>query len=530
MSKRSSSTRRSRAASNRNKRHTHKLSNKLWLLLALASVCSFTLFSFAVFYHFSDSVDEAPIGNRKTIELYPSVASRAARHWSNIDMNERHSDPVAAAAAPKRSALKPPQQGVQPSAASYSVIRSVSECKRSPSHNSIIDITLVTQASADRMWMIPQICQRWGGPMIVATLSQQDSTKLEQNDPSIPMGNASGCRLRLLRLMKPNLNVTDKQSWYPINWLRNAGISCVNTSHYFVVDVDFWPSIQLRSALREKLTRLDDLTALVVPNFQRNGHGCRNADDPTACKKAFERGEIEMPSTFSSLQGCIDARDCVVFDGEYNPQGQASTDVKAWLKLPPGATHVIPCITSERYEPFVALKRTETTPTFDESFTGYGKNKVQLIVHLRRAGFGFEVLSQGFVLHFPHQRSASKHHWLHSSAQRRIDKLFVAFCRQVASRYANIAPRTPLCSEHRQQQQEYQQHSKKTPPRQQDEYQQQPLADDSQSKPHAGPVKSIGERRTSSRADHRSVLQRLAEERQRRQATSTHSEQEDLRD
>ena len=81
--------------------------------------------------------------------------------------------------------------------------------------------------------------------------------------------------------------------------------------------------------------------------------------------------------------------------------------------------------------------------------TSYGKNKVQLAVHLRRAGFAFEVLGRGFVTHFPHQRSTAKHHWLHSNAHRRVDRLFGSFGRELASRYAGVTAQTPLCSEKR---------------------------------------------------------------------------------
>lgn len=120
----------------------------------------------------------------------------------------------------------------------------------------------------------------------------------------------------------------------------------------------------------------------------------------------------------------------------------------------------------------MALLRDAQTPTFDERFSGcaqpsisppppaagacrafvltplyrYGKNKVQNIVHLRVAGYAFVVLGRGFVTHFPHQRSASKHHWLHSNAHGRVDKLFSAFGREVSARYAQVSPRTPLCT------------------------------------------------------------------------------------
>jgi hypothetical protein len=172
---------------------------------------------------------------------------------------------------------------------------------------------------------------------------------------------------------------------YPINWLRNAGIRCVRTSHYLIVDVDFWPSTELLPLLRRQLAGWDPSAtpprALVVPNFQRSGHGCRTAEEPTACREAFESGGIAMPRSFAELQACLQSKDCVVFDGEYNPQGQASTDVKAWRALPAGATRRIPCITSERYEPYVALLRDATTPMFDERFTGCARTAHRAHAH-----------------------------------------------------------------------------------------------------------------------------------------------------
>ena len=48
--------------------------------------------------------------------------------------------------------------------------------------------------------------------------------------------------------------------------------------------------------------------ALVVPNFQRNGHGCRTSEDAKACRAAFEGGEIAMPSGFAQLQECMTSK------------------------------------------------------------------------------------------------------------------------------------------------------------------------------------------------------------------------------
>ena len=342
-------------------------------------------------------------------------------------------------------------------------VQDASQCWQDPTAaNQRVDVTLVTQGSSDRLWMVPHICARWGGAMIVATLRSEDGARPPWPEARSTTGvngtsgmvSTAGCSLLRMELTAPTPptsagRVGGADTGYPINWLRNSAIGCVATTHYFIADIDFWPSAELLPLLRKQLGGWGASApprVLVVPSFQRSGHGCRNADDPSACRTAFESRVISMPAYFDELQRCVGAHDCVVFDGEYNPHGQASTDVRAWRQLRDGQTRRVTCITSERYEPFVTLRKGPATPSFDERFTGYGKNKVQLLVHLRLAGFSFEVLGRGFLLHFPHQPSTAKHHWLHSGAHGRVDRLFAAFTQETATRYVGTPPGTPLCS------------------------------------------------------------------------------------
>ena len=441
----------------------------------------------------------------------PAPSARRARHA------KAHDRPAAPSAnAHATSPLHRRTASARSSASSSAIIEDASKCAREPGRSAApLDVTFVTQASADRLWMLPHICRRWSGEMIVATLRPTDGSRIawpdlsfagnatsedddeDDDDGTHPLGGgrgsgrgggrggggrtrSGGCSMLRLELTRP-IDVSAQglaaaaaaaatsaetsssaaaaaaaaSTPYPINWLRNAAIRCVATSHYFIVDVDFWPSSELLPLLRRQLTGWGGAAggssapsppkALVVPNFQRSGHGCRTSEDPLACRNSFEAGGIVMPRTFADLQQCLSSTDCVVFDGEYNPQGQASTDVRSWRALPPGSVRRIPCITSERYEPYVVLRREASTPLFDERFTGYGKNKVQLIVHLRRAGYMFEVLGGGFLCHFPHMRSEAKHHWLHSSAHGKVDRLFASFVKELAKRQGGKTPTTPLC-------------------------------------------------------------------------------------
>lgn len=171
-----------------------------------------------------------------------------------------------------------PSQGglLEPQESQYQVFSSAVECK-APSVATLqssqdLSVTLVTQASADRLWMLPHICARWGSaPMIAVTLVRKDARA-----DRLQLQSNSTCELTLLQLSTTQSN-SDAPEAYPINWLRNQGILCVKTTHYFVVDVDFWPSVELLAAIRAQLRDWGNARkALIVPNFQRSGHGARS--------------------------------------------------------------------------------------------------------------------------------------------------------------------------------------------------------------------------------------------------------------
>ena len=86
---------------------------------------------------------------------------------------------------------------------------------------------------------------------------------------------------------------------------------------------------------------------------------------------------------------------------------------------------------------------------YDERFTGYGKNKIEHVTHLRWAGWSFGVLPNDcFVTHFPHPISAAKRDWLGSSALHHgVDKLYATFTSELEAKYGpGGGPKTKLCS------------------------------------------------------------------------------------
>ena len=65
-----------------------------------------------------------------------------------------------------------------------------------------------------------------------------------------------------------------------------------------------WPQ-HARLPRRQLTSWGNERRALVVPNFQRSGHGCRNEPDKLACHDAFMRGTLQMPADYAELRGCI---------------------------------------------------------------------------------------------------------------------------------------------------------------------------------------------------------------------------------
>ena len=84
-----------------------------------------------------------------------------------------------------------------------------------------------------------------------------------------------------------------------------------------------------------------------------------------------------------------------------------------------------------------------STPIYSEAFTGYGKNKIELVTHLRFAGFKFYALAGAFAVHMPHVKSAQKVQWEAGEQRHQMDRLYQRLVAQLISRFKR--PRTPSC-------------------------------------------------------------------------------------
>ncbi|KAK8799725.1 hypothetical protein WA158_006273 [Blastocystis sp. Blastoise] len=254
------------------------------------------------------------------------------------------------------------------------------------------DFTYVTQTSAERMYYFPELLLRWPGEFSVAIYVTGDiveSTKQYMNSIQLPS------RFHVVYLQR---NITNE---YPINTLRNMAIKGVLTSHFWLTDMDMWPSPNLYDTLHElpDTEKENKKLAVIVPAFQYNKFRgvCRGFND---CPAAMSK---RIPQNKTELNACLEIFHCETFRPKQHLHDYYFPD---WYK--PDYNKLltqVTCFKGQRQEPYVVVRKHNRMPMFDERFMNYGYNKVQWLEHLRYIGYRFKVLTKAFAIDIPHAKS-----------------------------------------------------------------------------------------------------------------------------
>ena len=322
-----------------------------------------------------------------------------------------------------------------------------------------VSFTLVTQVSEDRLWMLTQHCQRWQGPISAAVFTDLSATHISQaiTQDSHVYGSCSTDQIYIQTFAKSKFTAED----YPVNALRNMALRGVKTSHFFYADIDFWASDDLYAALHTDFMRRqlasDPQLALVVPAFQMT-RVCKEERD---CRT---ENMLQMPHHKKSLVDLVRQHKASAFDPT-NRGGHGSTSYSEWFNMAHGDLWDIPCILSNRYEPYIGARYCSEFPPYQEVFTGYGKNKMTHIMQLRRSGYLFSQVGGVFVVHYPHLSSATRKAWNHGKKKHdelvesesngqeidwtkfkrgQVDKIFVEFRKWLESDVEDVA-RVQMC-------------------------------------------------------------------------------------
>lgn len=278
------------------------------------------------------------------------------------------------------------------------------------------DVTLVTQLSFERLYMLEGQCDVWNGVISAAVYipivsGRAVTVELNSNqDPQLAdlalvkrkfqefhgMAEAKGlCKLDLL-LVSQEVESVFLSGLYPVNAMRNRGLANARTDIVLLLDVDFWPAAELSELahLPGKYTSLLAATearnAIVLPAFETRDSGDIGVE---VAREAVLEGKDAAVAMF--WDGRIKP-----FHGDRYSAGHRATDFKKWLT----ATRPYSIVYEQGFEPYVLVHR-KLVPWFDERFVGYRKNKVVHLLHLAQMGLQFVVHPRAFAVHAPHPRA-----------------------------------------------------------------------------------------------------------------------------
>lgn len=105
------------------------------------------------------------------------------------------------------------------------------------------------------------------------------------------------------------LQMQEQKDLYPINKLRNIAIKHVQTSHFFMTDMDMWPSFTLYEVLKELPTYIleDDRFAGIIPAFEVVKPSCNSIGD--CVNKVVDI----LPPDKTTLIQCIKNQTCFLY-------------------------------------------------------------------------------------------------------------------------------------------------------------------------------------------------------------------------
>ncbi|KNB43828.1 glycosyltransferase-like protein [Blastocystis sp. subtype 4] len=300
---------------------------------------------------------------------------------------------------------------------------------KSPYHHSNTDISIVTHSSVGRLHYLKDLLERWSGPLSLAIFAKWSEFSIIE-DMMVDI-KRSNIRIVLYIVddrhpIQPNDNciyhdynttegvslVCDRfnASIYPINTLRNLAINFIDTSHFLNLDMDLWPSCCLDNGvspvdgLYEGLSLIStfllnqDRIAFVLPAFQFTPKKRAICKEVENCFNSLSR---YLPKDKPSLLRCMRNKVCQIANGFLPTHRFVDDD---WWTFSTSVQD-LPCIPYAIMEPYTLLKRTESTPLYDDNFINYGYNKVQFIDELEYKGYIFKVLTVGFGFDIPHKPS-----------------------------------------------------------------------------------------------------------------------------
>jgi hypothetical protein len=277
---------------------------------------------------------------------------------------------------------------------------------------------LAIALSENEISMVSHHCKQWGisAPISIAVWTHLSPEEVMTKMRSFQYNECQPQQMTIATLSPASQGHSREaaDNTYPLNQLRNLAITGIQTTHVVYLGIEMWASIDLYDTLHtpsvvKELAKNPKL-AIVLPSFEVDTQKCPSHS------KCFRN----IPTTFESLVVQLSERSV----GIMSPRDidlHGSTLYRSWIKQEQGELIGIDCVSSEYYEPFLAVRYCEGLPPFQEVLRHDGNNsnnndaamtedekedaKHDLmstwIIHLLRLGYNLKQVGGGFVVNLP---------------------------------------------------------------------------------------------------------------------------------
>ena len=241
-------------------------------------------------------------------------------------------------------------------------------------------VTLVTQLTSDRSYMLDPIVERWKGPAVIVVYASNFFALHKQLSHWLMEKQRRDIKVVI---------VEKAGRLYPVNWLRNLGLVHAASKYVFVVDGDFVSSRNLHLKLSKYMQKVESLgrgtVALLVPAFEMLQPRAFVPQTRADLLKAYSIGEVDG------------------FHMSSFPLAHNLTDYEKWRKS--DRAYFLPQTQQcdDHFEPYLVIHRAKS-PWFPETLLERRKNKIAYRYELCTRGYQFIVVHDGFIVHKHHSR------------------------------------------------------------------------------------------------------------------------------
>jgi hypothetical protein len=273
-------------------------------------------------------------------------------------------------------------------------IEDAPSCRPLDEHEVTFSLAIALSSEND-LSMISHHCKRWGisAPISIAVWTSLSPAGVMEKIRSFKYNACQPEQMTIATLSPFDEQKLATDNNPPINQLRNLAMQGIQTSHVISLDVGMWESVDLYETLNTPLVirslSQDPKLAIVIPAFEVN-------IESYSSRKECMRN---IPSSFDGLiiqlgEKRVSPKDPLHFSRH------GSTQYRSWVKQAYGELIDIDCVSSDGYEPFIAVRYCEGLPPFQEVF-GASDMISAWITHVLRLGYSLKQVGGAFVVDLP---------------------------------------------------------------------------------------------------------------------------------